>query len=77
MAWQERFDAMGVTYTSIRYMEFGYHLNFRDPDDIALEFNAPNETYVQLVDALASGVVPDSVLREQAERILGSGIVMK
>jgi len=76
MSWQERFEAMGVTYTPIRDMEFGYHLNFRDPDDIALEFNAPNETYVQLVDALASGVVPDSVLREQAERLLGSGIVI-
>ena len=33
--WERRFDEHGVTYTPIRDMEMGYHLNFRDPDDIA------------------------------------------
>ena len=39
--WERRFDDLGVTYTPIRDMELGYHLNFRDPDNIALEFFAP------------------------------------
>ena len=42
-AWERRFDEHGVTYTPIRDMEMGYHLNFRDPDGIALELDAPNE----------------------------------
>ncbi|NEM04491.1 VOC family protein [Geodermatophilus normandii] len=32
--------AMGATYTPIRDMAFGWHLNVRDPDGIALEFFA-------------------------------------
>ena len=39
--WERRFDVHGVTYTPIRDMEFGFHLNFRDPDNIALEITAP------------------------------------
>jgi len=41
--WERRFDDLGVTYTPIRDMEFGSHLNFRDPDNIALEFSTSNE----------------------------------
>jgi hypothetical protein len=44
-----------VTYTPIRDMEFGYHLNFRDPDDIALELSAPNELMLAAQEALAAG----------------------
>jgi glyoxylase I family protein len=36
-------------------MEMGYHLNFRDPDGIALEFDAPNELILTAQRALASG----------------------
>lgn len=53
--WERRFDEHGVTYTPIRDMEFGYHLNFRDPDDIALELSAPNELMRAAQAALASG----------------------
>jgi catechol 2,3-dioxygenase-like lactoylglutathione lyase family enzyme len=53
--WQRRFDEHGVTYTPIRDMEMGYHLNFRDPDGIALEFDAPNELALEAQRALASG----------------------
>ena len=41
--WERRLDVLGVSYTPIRDMEFGYHLNFRDPDNIALEIIAPND----------------------------------
>ena len=53
--WERRFDELGVSYTPIRDMEFGYHLNFRDPDDIALELSAPNELLVAARQALAAG----------------------
>ncbi|MGH3345536.1 MAG: VOC family protein [Nocardioides sp.] len=41
--WEKRFDELGVLYTPIRDMEFGSHLNFRDPDNIALEVSCTNE----------------------------------
>ena len=53
--WERRFDSLGVPYTPIRDMEMGYHLNFRDPDGIALEFDAPNELALMAQRALASG----------------------
>ena len=53
--WERRFDEHGVTYTPIRDMEFGHHLNFRDPDNIALELSAPNDLMVAAQQALASG----------------------
>jgi glyoxylase I family protein len=53
--WERRFDEHGVTFTPIRDMEMGYHLNFRDPDGIALEFDAPNELALEAQRALASG----------------------
>ena len=53
--WERRFDELGVTYTPIRDMEFGFHLNFRDPDNIALELSAPNELLLAAKAALASG----------------------
>lgn len=53
--WERRFDESGVTYTPIRDMEFGFHLNFRDPDNIALELSAPNELLLAAKQALADG----------------------
>jgi glyoxylase I family protein len=54
-AWERRFDQNGVTYTPIRDMEMGHHLNFRDPDGNALEFDAPNQLAMEAQHALASG----------------------
>lgn len=53
--WERRFDAYGVTYTPIRDMEMGYHLNFRDPDGIALELSAPNELLLTAQRLMAAG----------------------
>jgi glyoxylase I family protein len=53
--WQRRFDEHRVTYTPIRDMDFGYHLNFRDPDNIALELSAPNDLMLAAQQTLASG----------------------
>ena len=35
--WQERFEKTGVTYTPIVDVPYGHVLNFKDPDNIALE----------------------------------------
>ena len=56
--WEKRFDALGVQYTPIRDMEFGYHLNFRDPDNIALELQAPNEVMTGWLEELAERDIP-------------------
>ena len=53
--WERRFDKHGVVYTPIRDMEMGHHLNFRDPDGIALELNVPNELALTARRILASG----------------------
>ena len=39
--WQNRLDDTGATNSGIQESPFGYHLNFKDPDGIALEFFAP------------------------------------
>ncbi len=40
-AWQGRLSDEGVTQSPIQESPFGWHLNFRDPDGIALEFFLP------------------------------------
>jgi len=71
-AWEERFDDMGVTYTPVREMEFGSHLNFRDPDNIALEFFAADEAVAGALRALASGELSSEAFSEVArQRVAG------
>lgn len=53
--WERRFDEHAVTYTPVRDMEMGYHLNFRDPDGIALELYAPNEVMLRAQSLMAAG----------------------
>ena len=78
--WERRFDANGVVYTPIRDEQFGSHLNFRDPDGIALEFTSLNDLMLAARKALSSGqmtpadiaefitenVSPDLVAKDQA-----------
>jgi catechol 2,3-dioxygenase-like lactoylglutathione lyase family enzyme len=58
--WERRFDEHAVTYTPVRDMEMGYHLNFRDPDGIALEFSAPNEAMRTAQRLMAAGGVTEA-----------------
>ena len=69
--WEERFRTAGVTFTPIRDMALGHHLNFRDPDGIALEFYAPNEVYSAALTDLRSRDFTDEEVRETARRLLG------
>jgi catechol-2,3-dioxygenase len=39
--WQRKLDDKGVAHSGIQESSFGHHLNFKDPDGIALEFMAP------------------------------------
>ena len=67
--WEARFEQLGVVYTPIRDMEMGYHLNFRDPDGIALEFDAPNELARQAQRALAANPSPSEIAAFVAEHL--------
>ncbi len=67
--WERRFDQHGVSYTPIRDMEMGSHLNFRDPDGIALEFDAPNELGRQAQQALAARPSPEEIAAFVAQHL--------
>lgn len=70
--WERRFDAYGVPYTPIRDMEFGYHLNFRDPDNIALELNAPNDVWIAWRDELRTREVPRDEINARVTEYLAA-----
>ena len=68
--WERRFDEHGVTYTPIRDMEMGHHLNFRDPDGIALELSASNELLITAQQLMAAGdVSPADIAAFVAENV--------
>jgi len=69
--WEERLKAAGVPYSPIQDMPFGYHLNFTDPDGIALELQAPNELYAAALVELASSPLSDDDVRQRANQLLG------
>ena len=57
-AWERRLQELSVEYTPIRDMEFAAHLNFRDPDHIALELSTSNETMTSWLDELREREIP-------------------
>jgi hypothetical protein len=56
-------------------MEMGHHLNFRDPDGIALEFDAPNQLAMDARHALASGQTTPAELATFAAEHFGRDYV--
>ncbi len=66
--WERRLDALGVEYTPIRDVQFGAHLNFRDPDHIALELTTSKEIPSSWLEELKVREIPrheiDARLRE-------------
>lgn len=40
-AWRDHLDALGVEHSGIEDSSFGAHINFKDPDGIALELHSP------------------------------------
>jgi catechol 2,3-dioxygenase-like lactoylglutathione lyase family enzyme len=67
-AWERRLEELGAEFTPIREMELGYHLNFRDPDNIALELSTPNDVAARWFAELRDRQIPrdeiDTRLRE-------------
>jgi catechol 2,3-dioxygenase-like lactoylglutathione lyase family enzyme len=69
--WERRFADRGVVFTPVRDMEFGAHLNFRDPDGIALELFVPNSLLTANLRELRDRDVPRDEVRARVEQLLG------
>ena len=72
VAWQEHLVALDVEHTPIRDMEFGAHLNFRDPDNIALELSTSNETASQWYAELRERDIPQEEIDARLSAYLAS-----
>ncbi|MET0522244.1 MAG: VOC family protein [Jiangellaceae bacterium] len=72
VAWEHRLEALGVEYTPIRDMEFGAHLNFRDPDHIALELSTSNEILTGWFDELRQREMPRDEIDARLAEYLAS-----
>jgi hypothetical protein len=72
VAWEQKLDALGATYTPIRDMEFGYHLNFRDPDNIALEISAPNDVMISWLAEFRERDIPQPEIEARVNQYLAS-----
>lgn len=70
--WESRLQAAGVPYSPIQDMPLGYHLNFTDPDGIALEFQAPNDVYAAALLELKSSPLSDDDVRRRAAQLLST-----
>lgn len=68
--WEQQLRAAGVPFTPIQDMPLGHHLNFKDPDGIALEFQAPNDTYAAVIAELNSSPISDDEVRRRAAELL-------
>ena len=72
---QALLTTMGATFTPIREMAFGWHLNLRDPDGIALEFSVPNDRltrgYAELRDTALS---PEGIEARARELMAEAGV---
>jgi glyoxylase I family protein len=73
LGWEQRLGDRDVEFTPVRDSELGHHLNFRDPDGIALELYAPNDRFAAALDQLRSREFSDDELLDAAEQQLGLG----
>lgn len=69
LGWKQRLRELDVEFTPVRDSELGHHLNFRDPDGIALEFYAPNDRFAAALDELRSREFSDEELLDGAEQL--------
>ena len=76
-SWEARFRDHGVTHTPIRDELFGAHLNFRDPDNIALEFSSSNDLMLAAQAALAAGQTTASDIAAFIAENVGADFVPK
>lgn len=69
-AWEQRFRDAGIEFTPIREAEFGHHLNFRDPDGIALELSVSKENFAAAMELVRSGQLTKEQIEEYARQML-------
>ena len=72
VAWERRLKELGVEFTPIRDMELGWHLNFRDPDNIALELSTSNEVVTAWFAELRERELPQEEIRARLDEYLAS-----
>jgi catechol 2,3-dioxygenase-like lactoylglutathione lyase family enzyme len=70
-AWEQQLRDHGVTFTPIRDTELGHHLNFRDPDNIALELNAPTPLLTTTLRELADHGAPTTTTLARVQAAVG------
>lgn len=68
--WERRLLDAGVPCSPIQDMPLGHHLNFTDPDGIALELQAPNDVYRAVLVELRSTDLTDDDVRARAVELL-------
>lgn len=68
-AWEERFRDRGVDHTPIREVAFGHHLNFRDPDGIALEMVVAKDVYAAALARVRAGGMADDEIEQLARQM--------
>ncbi len=71
-AWEQRFHELGVEFTPIREAEFGFHLNFRDPDGIALELAVSKDDFAAAMELVKSGQLTKDQIQEYARQMLAA-----
>ncbi len=74
--WERHLSEHGVEYTPIRDMGLAHHLNFRDPDNIALEITASSEMYSQAMQMLRDREMSDDEIRDNAAQLMGPELVV-
>ncbi len=72
VAWERRLQVLGVEHTPIRDMEFGAHLNFRDPDHIALELSTSNPILENWLAELREREIPRDEIEARLREHLAS-----
>jgi len=59
-----------VSYTPIRDLPFGHHLNFRDPDDIPWELYVPSQFIIEGYRELRERDVPSQEIAARVQQVL-------
>ena len=75
--WEEHLKEHGVEHTPIRDMGLAHHLNFRDPDNIALEITVSSEAYAVAIQMLRDNEMSDDEIRGYAAQLMGPETVIR
>ena len=75
--WERHLDAHGVEHSPITDGGLAYHLNFRDPDGIALEITASGAPYAAAMELLRDNELSDEQIREYAVQLMGPEMVIR